>query len=370
MNRPSLKDRLSESRLVWAIMLGLIGASLTSLVTVSYAITSTNLGNTSIKLDKTPFDDLTLPADGELIVTPQSISLAGVNATKVGDTPPGIESAIGLPSLNTDLVDINYSYKFQVKEVSANSFEAGERFEIVVNQDGSPVGTLYMKQDTVDDGNIEGVSVEVDLGSAPVTSDQMSTVIIRAPSGATIYYLHNNPTPPTGDTNSQTGLPLDTTSPTATTLYNYDQDKDAQLGRSLSVGGSLGDDSDETKYQNWRSGPLSGGLSIVGTVTIDLWSAMKDFDTMDFDPTTVGEVSVFLRDYNGSGYTEIGSATIFEAWNPGSTWSKKTFTISGLNYTIPVNNQLEIKVIVGNNSQDAMEFAYDTTSYSSVVNIP
>ena len=186
-------------------------------------------------------------------------------------------------------------------------------------------------------------------------------------STITNHYLHNNPTPPTGDTNSQAVLPMDTTPPTATTLYNYDQDRDAFAGLLIQKGAIGAGETDLVKYQAWRSGSLPEGLSLVGTVTIDLWTAMKDFGQ-----DKAGEVIVYLRDYNGSSHTEIGNGTVYEIdWQGGSaTWVQKTITISGLNYTIPAGNELEVKLIVGDNGDDDIWFAYDTTSYSSVVKIP
>ncbi len=179
-------------------------------------------------------------------------------------------------------------------------------------------------------------------------------------------YLHNNPTPPTGDTSSQAVLPTSTTAPIATTLYNYDQDRDSDAGLIIVKGGSGAGETDLTKYQAWRAGSLSDDLPIIGTVTIDLWSAIRGFSK-----GKRGEITIYLRDYNGSTYTEIGNGTLSESWQKGSsTWVMKTITISGLNYTIPAGNELEVKLIVGNNAGADMWFAYDTTSCVSVVKIP
>lgn len=181
------------------------------------------------------------------------------------------------------------------------------------------------------------------------------------------FYLHNNPTPPTGNTDSQALLPLDTNSPTASTLYNYDQDRDGSAGLLVQKGASGAGETDLTKYQAWRSSGLSGGQGLTDTVTVELWTAMNDFGQNE-----AGEVTVFLRDYNGSTYTEIGSGTLYQAnWQAGSsTWVKKTILVSGLSYTIPAGNSLEVRVIVGSSAGDAMWFAYDTTAYASVVKIP
>ena len=185
-------------------------------------------------------------------------------------------------------------------------------------------------------------------------------------STAEIWYLHNNPTPPTGDTTSQAVLPLDQTAPTATTLYNYDTDRDGAAGRMVDKGGSGAGETDLSKYQAWRSAALGSNLTIDGTVTVNLWSAIKDFNT-----GKRGNVTVFLRDYNGSSYTEICDGNLTEKpWSGGASWVLKTFQFACVSYTIPAGNFLEVKLIVGNSAGDAMWFAYDTTSYDSRVQLP
>ena len=181
------------------------------------------------------------------------------------------------------------------------------------------------------------------------------------------YCLHNNPTPPTGDTNSQADLPMDATAPTATTLYNYDQDKDSAAGRFLAKGGSGASESDLSKYQNWRTGALSQDHTINGVATFPFWSAIKDFGD-----GKQGEVQAFLRDYNGSSYTEITNGTLFVSdWQGGSsTWVQKTLAFPSVNYTVVAGNRLEVKIIVGGNSGDDMWFAWDTTAYNSTLQFP
>ena len=67
------------------------------------------------------------------------------------------------------------------------------------------------------------------------------------------WCLQNDPTPPTGDTASQAVLPLAKTPPTATTLYNYDTDRDTSAGLQILAGGSGASESDLTKHQPWRT---------------------------------------------------------------------------------------------------------------------
>lgn len=203
----------------------------------------------------------------------------------------------------------------------------------------------------------------ISVDNASVSGNTFST----AASFPRDYYLHNSPTPPTGDTDSQAVLPLSTTSPTATTLYNYDQNRDAFPGLLVKISKLGSDETDLSKYQAWRSGVLSEAQRLIGTATIELWGAIEDFSQ-----GKAGEVTIFLRDYNGSTYTEIGNGTAYDGdWQAGSTtWVKKTISISGLNYTISVGHELEVKLIVGTNAGSNMWFAYDTSSYPSVVKIP
>ena len=182
-----------------------------------------------------------------------------------------------------------------------------------------------------------------------------------------IWYLHNNPSPPVGDTASQANLSLDLTAPTATTLYNYDTDRDSSEGRFIDKGGSGATETDLGKHQAWRTAALTNGGCLVGSVTFTFWAAIKDYaDGKE------GEVVVYLRDYNGSSYTEIGNGTEFRAdWQSGSgSFVQATITITGLNYTIAAGNMLEVKVIVGGSSGDSMWFAYDTTSYTTNLDDP
>ena len=181
------------------------------------------------------------------------------------------------------------------------------------------------------------------------------------------WYLHNNPTPPTGDTNSQTDLPLDLTSPTAATLFNYDSNRDSSEGLFIGKGGAGPGETDSTKMQAWRSAAFADDQCLVGTVAVTVWAAIKDYGQ-----GKAGEVFVYLRDHNGSTYTEIGNGSVFNAdWQGGSsTFVEATINIPGLNYTLPAGNMLEVKIIVGSSAGDDMWFSYDTTSHSTRVDSP
>ena len=186
--------------------------------------------------------------------------------------------------------------------------------------------------------------------------------------GGPTFYMHNNPTPPTGDTTSQAVLPLDQTAPTGTTFYNYDTDRDSAAGRGIAKGGSGPTETDTSKYQTWQTGALGSNLTMDGLIEVPLWSAMKDFEL-----AKQGSVTVYFRDYNGSTYTEICNETLTDSdWQGGSSsWVLRTVSfLCSPGYTISAGNILELKLMVGDTAASDMWFAYDTTAYDSRLELP
>ena len=159
---------------------------------------------------------------------------------------------------------------------------------------------------------------------------------------------------------------MDQSSPTATTLYNYDTDRDGDVGRFIAKGGNGVGETDLGKMQNWRTAALTTDECINGTVTVTIWAAVKGFGQ-----GKEGEVIVYLRDYNGSSYTEIGNGSVFNAdWQGGSnTFVQATVAIPGVSYTIPLGNMIEVKVVVGAQAGDDMWLAYDTADYPAEADI-
>lgn len=119
------------------------------------------------------------------------------------------------------------------------------------------------------------------------------------------YYLHNNPTPPTGDTDAQVNLPMDEVQPTATSLYNYDQDYDSNVGRRIEESAGGPDGLELKEYQNWQTTPYDNDTHLQGTVIVNLLVAPDGFN---YD--NAGSFRVYLRDYDpvSQTYTEIASA--------------------------------------------------------------
>ena len=151
-------------------------------------------------------------------------------------------------------------------------------------------------------------------------------------------------------------------------LNNFDPQRDAFTGLLIAKGGSGLYESDSTKQQTWLSNTSSTVLA--GPVSLTLWSAVKDFDT-----SKGGSVTAYLVDSNASGnnLVEIASATVSRTdWDTdnSATWVEDTFNFGDVNYTLGTNRFLGVKILVHDNSEDDMWFAYDAADTPSVLSYP
>jgi hypothetical protein len=185
----------------------------------------------------------------------------------------------------------------------------------------------------------------------------------------TRYSLHNNPTPPVGGTLAQADLGMDTVSPTATVLHNYDTNHDALPGRRIARGGSGPTEANLARHQNWRGPSGAANLTLMGTVTVELWTAVDGFA-----PGVAGDLTIYLRDITvltGTA-TEIASASVaMPNWHAASSgWVKVTASINVPLHVLLVGHVLEVKVIAGPTAGADMLVAYDTVTEPSRVRLP
>lgn len=198
-------------------------------------------------------------------------------------------------------------------------------------------------------------------------SHRPQLVVTYFPPGELTYYLHENPYPPQGDSTSSPTLPMSSIEPTGGTLYNYDTDLDALPGIVVKRGGADSAESDGSKYQSWVGPSAITPYTVDGGVSMTLWSAAKDFRN-----DKAGAITVYLRDCSGTTCTTIGSVHHSEPiWQGGSaTWRAFDLEIATGMYTVAANHWLELKVIVPDDSEEDLMFAYDTTTYDAHIHIP
>jgi hypothetical protein len=174
-------------------------------------------------------------------------------------------------------------------------------------------------------------------------------------------YLHNNPTPPTGNTSSHTILPMNGTAPTAGTLFNYDVNRDGADGLVIAKGGS----------QAWQSSAFPSGAILPNSVSVRLWTAMRNFDS-----TKQGSIIVYLRDFDAgaNAYTTVGATRFTQPnWIGGSsTWGQVNVHVALIaGYQLAPGHQLELRImVVAADSGDDLWFAYDTNAYPARIEVP
>jgi hypothetical protein len=181
-----------------------------------------------------------------------------------------------------------------------------------------------------------------DMVVAYDTQAYSSWLFVPTSSGDFTYYLHNNPTPPIANTNAQANLAMDETVPTATTLYNYDKNKDSTVGRTIQQGSGGATETDLGNMQNWRTPAYTGATHIQGTVVVNLWIAPNGFDYQQ-----TADIRIYLRDYNPSTakYTEITNATYVVGQNQWTTpWT--TSAPEGKYRIVATDGNTKIKAVV------------------------
>ncbi|MFI5258471.1 MAG: SipW-dependent-type signal peptide-containing protein [Candidatus Limnocylindrales bacterium] len=188
-------------------------------------------------------------------------------------------------------------------------------------------------------------------------------------TGTWAYYLDNNPTPPTANTTAQYNLTMTLTVPTAPTLFNYDTDHANRPGRGITRNNPPSPGLVTAfRYVNWQTSAFASGLTLSGTVTVDVWSA-----TNSGVANRNGSLIAYLRDYNpGTGtYVEIANATRTAAYAAGRTYYETPITVTvSPAYSIPAGHALEVKLESPTAiSQNNMLVAYDTTTYPSVLRV-
>ena len=182
---------------------------------------------------------------------------------------------------------------------------------------------------------------------------------------ATTYDLHNNPTPPVGNTTAQFNLALDGTAPTAATLFNYDTNCDSNTGRQITRRASASPTEATTCfYGNWRTAPLTSARTLSGTASVVVYA--RKASPNGTDPTLVA----YLRDFNqvGGTYVELANAGAVITTSSASPFAMSAISIP-VSATVAIGHQVELKFVASGSNRN-VDLAYDTTTYVSTLTLP
>ena len=223
----------------------------------------------------------------------------------------------------------------------------------------------YSSSDLTDDGS----TITVDLGggeSFTVNYSNVETILTSdgsfdpgdigtggggggGESPDTTYYLQSD---------GVTTASMSDDVPTDTSLDNHDPGRDSDEGLMVQKGGDGVDATDPTKYQLWKTD--TSGVELEGPAQATIWTAMKDFTD---DKTGIVDVYLVDCDASGDDCQIIAQGQINRA--QGGGWSEETVDFGDVNHTVASGRSLALKIVVNDNSDDDMFFAYDATSYQS-----
>ena len=205
--------------------------------------------------------------------------------------------------------------------------------------------------------------------SAAVHTDQTENIgstFGAAPSfEERTYYLHDDPTPPVGNTTARLLLTADQVVPTAQTLYNYSSDLDSEPGRHLDEAGYDKNRTDPAEAVAWRLPPATGPQRLVGAITVDYWVAQDGFTNTDET-----KIKWFLRDFNpgDATYAEIEEIEFKQdPLGPPGDWVHVTTVFQDVDYVLASGHVIELKAEAGGVNAN---LAYDTDEYPSFVVFP
>jgi len=184
-------------------------------------------------------------------------------------------------------------------------------------------------------------------------------------SSSTTWYLHNNPTPPFGNTGAQFNLALDGTAPTAGTLYNYDTNCDSVAGRVIRRNTGAVTEAVTCRYATWRTAAFAAAVGLSGTALLEL-SARKAGSTGGTNPT----LRAWLRDFDpGTGtYVELGNASLAITTDSTAPFALYAFSIP-VSATVATGHRIELKLVALGGGRN-VNIAYDTAAYPATLTIP
>ena len=165
-----------------------------------------------------------------------------------------------------------------------------------------------------------------------------------------------------GDVASQSVLPLLARAPLNSVLPNLDTDRDNSPGRLLrrSTGFSFGN---TDKLQRFRLDP-AGTISLNGPTSMVVFVAAKGFRTDDVQ----AQATLFDCVDAGGQCNPLATATV-DFTGTDNEFARVTFNFGSHTRTVAASHNLEVWIIVTQDSEHDMWMAYDTTGFESALNI-
>jgi len=170
-------------------------------------------------------------------------------------------------------------------------------------------------------------------------------------------------------TNPSAPQPLRRTSPTNTTLFNYDT-RDSLPGLLLNQGANGVSETGYNKNMRWNMAVGASPLTISGTARLRIWSALKAWDATRLGVTEAGLFDCPDNTPTAS-CTQIAIGSLSEQpWSSGgaNSWALKSIVLSPSgSYTFAAGRYVQVRVAADAASALDEMYAYDTTTYKTAL---
>ena len=122
-----------------------------------------------------------------------------------------------------------------------------------------------------------------------------------------------------------------------------DLDGDLNPGLTVRSGGTDLNENDPTKYQEWELVIPAGGLTLNGSVSLDIWTSLEGETGKNLDYSAW----VFKCD-PGCGAPLAGTEQLHvDDWSTTTTWEQRTVSIGNVNTFLPAGSTLRLRVGFG-----------------------
>jgi HD-GYP domain-containing protein (c-di-GMP phosphodiesterase class II) len=193
----------------------------------------------------------------------------------------------------------------------------------------------------------------------PTTTVAPATAPAAAPPGGRVWYLTN---PGSGDTRAATMLTLFGTAPSASSLPNYDTDRDTVAGLSIKHDSRGLDATDTRAYQEW-SASYSNSATLSGTATATMYLGGRDLS---------GSNAVGLRVglYRCSWTCTLMASGDWTGTSQDGVFQPVTVPLGSVQISLSWGTRLVVKVAAPNSlSTSDISLAYDTAAHPAVLTI-
>jgi type II secretory pathway pseudopilin PulG len=204
-----------------------------------------------------------------------------------------------------------------------------------------------------------------------VSRSSKDTVVVGFP-GITLN-LHNNPSPPVGDTTAQPEMAMNLSSISGSVLYKYSTNyyPVGEGGRYIEnkLGGATETETDRKFMANWIY-QVPDKAKFNGTVTLKLWMARQGFNCGG-----PAHIRAFLRDKKNpddAGGTPLatGNGVMVPTGITSCGFQQVTVTMTLANVDVQKSRYLELKITNQTTPTHPVLIAYDTTQYPSSLKLP